>query len=180
MKKLITLILLLPVLIFAQTGPKMEITGGEDINTGSHLRGKEVTYEINFKNAGDADLKINGVQTTCGCSSALASSDLLKPGESGSIKFTFNGQGFGMVTKNVIVSTNESENNYHTIKLNMNMVDLVSLNPQSIITVGKVGDELKHTALITNCSDKEIVITEIRTNTPVIKITSYKMFLLNG
>jgi len=180
MKKML-FFLLFPILVFAQSGPKMEIDGGDNINTGSHMRGKEVTYEISFKNAGDADLKINSVQTSCGCSSALISSDLLKPGESGSIKFTFNGQGFGQISKNVLVNTNEPENsNYHTISMTMNMVDPITFNPQSIVTEGKVGDELKRTATITNSLDKEVSITEITSNTPVIKITSDKTILNSG
>jgi hypothetical protein len=180
MKNLIIALLFLPIFALAQAGPKLEVAGGEDINAGNHLRGKEVVYEINFKNSGDADLKILGVSTSCGCSSALASSDLLKPGESGSVKFSFNGQGFGQVMKTVTINTNESEIPYHTIKVNMNMVDLVSLTPQSIITEGKVGDELTQTASITNSSDKDLNITEISSNTPVIKITSDKMVLHPG
>ena len=179
MKKLL-FFLLLPVIVFAQSGPKIEIEGGNNINTGSHMRGKEVVYEIKFKNSGDADLKISSVQTTCGCSSALLAGDLIKPGESGSIKFTFNGQGFGMVSKNILVNTNETENNAHTLSLSMNMVDPITFNPQSIVTEGKVGDELQQTATITNALDKEIDITDISSNTPVIRITSDKTILNSG
>ncbi len=180
MKKLILALLFLPFVVFAQIGPKMEVEGGENIAAGKFLRGKEVNYEIKFKNSGDADLKINSVQTSCGCSSALLSSDMIKPGEAGSIKFTFNGQGFGEVMKSVIVTTNEGENYYRTIHVNMNMVDPIAVNPQSIITEGKVGDELKQTATIVNSLDTDVEITEITSNTPVIKITSDKMVLKSG
>ena len=168
------------VMLFAQAGPKLEIQGGEEVNTGNHPRGQEVNYELMFTNTGDSVLKINGVQATCGCSSALTSGDLFQPGESGTIKFTFNGQGFGMVQKSLIVSTNETANPYHTIHFNMNMVDPVTLNPQSIITDGKVGDEIKKTATLLNSQDKAIDIIEITSNTPVIKIVSDKMRLEPG
>jgi hypothetical protein len=175
------LILIFPaVFIFAQTGPKLDITGGEEINTGSHIRGKEVNYEIKFTNSGDSVLKINGVQATCGCSSALSSGDVFQPGESGTISFTFNGQGFGMVQKSLIVSTNETQTPYHTLHMNMNMVDPITINPQSIMTAGKVGDEIKQTATLVNSLDKDITITEITSNTPVIKTTSDKMSLAPG
>lgn len=180
MKKLLLAVLFLPLFVFAQQGPKMEVEGGENLTAGNYLRGKEVEYVINFKNTGDSELKISSVQTSCGCSSALASSDVLKPGEAGSIKFTFNGQGFGQVMKSVIVSTNEVESNYHTIHVNMNMVDPLSVNPQSIITEGKVGDELHQTATILNSLDKNVNIMEITSNTPVIKITSDKTELKSG
>ena len=180
MKKFLLFLLFVPVFIMSQTGPKLEIEEGESINTGSHMRGKELDYIINFKNTGDEDLKITAVNTSCGCSSALASSDLLKPGESGSVKFHFNGQGFGPVSKSVTISTNETDPGYHVILLTMNMVDPVILNPQSIISEGIVGDELSKTAIMTNSLDKQMDITEIVSNSPVIKITSDKMVLAPG
>lgn len=180
MKKIFIALFLLPMLIFAQTGPKLEVVGGDNINTGSHRKGIEVIYEITFKNVGDQDLKVTGVQTSCGCSSALAGSDAVKPGETGTIKFTFNGQGMGSVSKTVMISTNELPNATHNVQLTMNMADPVTLTPGSIITEGKVGDELKQVATILNSMDKEIDITEITSNTPVIKITSDKMKLLSG
>lgn len=180
MKNILAVILFIPLFVFAQTGPKMEVDGGENIDAGKFLKGKEVNYEIKFKNSGDQDLKINGVQTSCGCSSALVSGELLKPGESGSISFTFNGQGYGQVMKSVIVSTNETENNYHTIHVTMNMVEPISYNPQSIITEGKVGDELTQVATILNSLDRDVSISEVTSNTPVIKITSDKMLLHGG
>jgi Protein of unknown function (DUF1573) len=180
MKKLYLILFLLPVLIMAQTGPKLEIDGGETINTGNHMRGKEVNYEIQFKNTGDADLAISGVSTSCGCSTALVSSNLVKPGESGSVKFTFNGNGFGNVTKSVTINTNETPTAFHTVQLSMNMVEPITLNPQSIMTEGKVGEELKQTATIVNSLDKEVSLLELTSNTPVIKIVSDKMVLNPG
>jgi len=59
--KIPVLILLFCGVVFSQSGPKMEIEQGESINTGSHQRGKQVIYEIKFKNTGDSDLKITGV-----------------------------------------------------------------------------------------------------------------------
>lgn len=180
MKYLLFSLLLLPVILTAQTGPVMQVEGGEKIKTGSYRRGNEVHYDINFKNTGDADLQIISVVPTCGCSSALASDSIIKPGESGLIKFTFNGNGFGEVVKSLIVNTNEPVNNYHTLSMSMIMVDPVSLSPQSIISTGKVGDELNQTATVTNSFDKEVTITDISSNSPVVKVTSDKMVLATG
>ncbi len=180
MKKLFIALLFFPAILLAQSGPKIEIVGGDNINTGNHKRGQELTYDITFKNVGDQDLVITGVQTSCGCSSALAGSDAVKPGETGTIKFTFNGQGMGSVTKVVMISSNENGSSTKNVQMTMNMVDPVTLNPGSIITEGKVGDELTQKASILNTMDKEIDITEITSNTPVIKITSDKMILMGG
>lgn len=180
MRKLFLLLLFVPLLVSAQAGPKLEIEGGENINTGSHIRGKEVHYDITFKNVGDQDLKITSVSTSCGCSSALASADLLKPGESGKIDFMFNGLSMGTVQKNVMIQTNETLTPFHTIVMTMKMLEPVTFNPQSIITEGKVGDELTTTAVLTNSLEKQLDIIELTSNSPVIKITSDKNSLASG
>jgi hypothetical protein len=175
-KLLFLFFLLFPAILSAQSGPVLKIDGGENINTGNHPKDKEVNYDILFKNSGDSDLKIISVVPTCGCSSALSSDSIIKPGEAGSIKFTFNGHGFGSVTKNLIVNTNESADNYHTLHITMNMVDPLGLNPQSIITEGKVGDNLTKTATVTNSTDKQIDI-DVSSNSPAVKVTSDKTSL---
>ncbi len=180
MRKLFLFLLFVPLLVSAQAGPKLEIEGGENINTGSHIRGKEVHYDITFKNVGDQDLKITSVSTSCGCSSALASADLLKPGESGKIDFMFNGLSMGTVQKNVMIQTNETLTPFHTIVMTMKMLEPVTFNPQSIITEGKVGDELTTTAVLTNSLEKQLDIIELTSNSPVIKITSDKNSLASG
>ena len=125
-------------------------------------------------------LKIVSVSATCGCSSALSSSDTLEPGEEGTIKFTFNGIGMGPITKSIIVSTNEKENSSHQIDLKMNMVDPVTLNPTSIITQGKVGEEINQTATMTDGLDKPITINEVVSNSPAVKVSSDKMEIASG
>jgi len=176
----LVVILFFPVLLIAQSGPKFEVTGGENINTGDHLRGQEVQYEILFKNTGDTDLKINSVSTSCGCSTALASSDLLKPGEDGTIKFTFNGNGYGQVVKNVFVTTNESPTNMHTLTMVMNMTEPLTLSPASILLEGKKGQELTQTATLKNILDKIVTITQVSSNSPAVTVTADKTELNTG
>lgn len=179
-KLLFLLILFSPSFLFSQTGPRFEVEGGETINTGTHLRNKEVKYEIKFENTGDKDLKILSVSATCGCSSALASNEDFKPGEEGIINFTFNGIGLGSITKSVVVTTNENENSSHTINLTMNMVDPVTLNPTSIVTQGKVGDEIEQTATMIDGLDKPITINEVVSNSPAVKVSSDKTEITKG
>lgn len=172
--------LMLPACFYAQNGPKFEVAEGETINTGNHQRNTEVKYEIMFRNSGDDTLKILSVTATCGCSSALLSSNVLLPGEGGTINFVFNGIGMGQVTKGVIVNTNEAVNSTHQINMVMNMVDPVTLTPASIITEGKVGEEIKQTATMFNSLGKQISITEVISNSPVVKVTSDKTEIETG
>lgn len=181
-KLYLLIFLLLPAFLYAQDGPKFDVgDGSTTINTGSHMRGKEVNYEIPFRNSGNQDLRIISVATSCGCSSALISSDTLKPGESGTIKFTFNGNGYGEVSKNVMVSTNEAEgSNNHSITMVMKMVEPLTLSPASIISSGKVGDEIIQNATILNSLDNEVIITEVTSNSPAVKVSSDKTSINAG
>ena len=65
-----------PVLHFDQT----------KYNFGKVKEGKVVEYTFNFGNSGKSTLKIKDIKTSCGCAAALVSSEMLKPGEQGTLK----------------------------------------------------------------------------------------------
>jgi len=70
-------------------------------------------FEFKYTNAGKSDLVIRHIRSTCGCT-AIQQGTLgqgLKPGESSSIKATFNSGSYkGKVTKAVYVYTNDPKN----------------------------------------------------------------------
>lgn len=163
--------------VYAQ--PKFETIDGNSINTGNHIKGQPVNYEVKFKNTGDSDLEIKSVTTSCGCSTALITDKVVKPGQAGSINFTFNGQYTGQISKSMYVTTNEAASE-HNITMIMNMVEPVTVTPNSIISEGKVGDEINQTATMTNSLDKEITISEVTSNSPVVKVTNESSVLKSG
>jgi len=65
-----------PVLHFSQT----------QHDFGKVKEGKVVEYTFNFENSGKSTLKIKDIKTSCGCTAALVSSEVLKPGEQGTLK----------------------------------------------------------------------------------------------
>ncbi len=65
-----------PVLHFGQT----------KYNFGKVEEGKVVEYTFTFENNGKSTLKIKDIKTSCGCTAALVSSEVLKPGEKGTLK----------------------------------------------------------------------------------------------
>ncbi|MFZ4263284.1 DUF1573 domain-containing protein [Sphingobacterium sp. HJSM2_6] len=67
---------------------------------------KPATYEYKFTNAGDEPIIISEVQPTCGCSVAEFTKTPVKPGDTGSIKVTFNAATAGPFTKSFIVKSN--------------------------------------------------------------------------
>lgn len=56
---------------------------------GTALEGQFVTHTFHIKNAGNADLLLNGLHTSCGCTAAAPSKERLAPGESADLKVTF-------------------------------------------------------------------------------------------
>lgn len=80
---------------------------------------KEV--EFKFTNTGKRDLVIRHVRSTCGCT-AIQQGTMgagIKPGQSSSIKATFNSGGYkGRVTKAIYVYTNDPKNSEVVLMLN--------------------------------------------------------------
>jgi hypothetical protein len=89
--------------------PKIEFVE-KIFNFGKLAQGEKVDYTFNFKNTGLSDLIIRNVRASCGCTAANTSSNLIKPGESGSIKVIFNSAGkMGTQNKTITLITNDPE-----------------------------------------------------------------------
>ena len=70
--------------------------------------GTNVDHVFRLTNVGDVDLVIGKVTTSCGCTAALASANLIAPGGSGEIKVSFRTQGYkGKVTRYIYVESND-------------------------------------------------------------------------
>jgi hypothetical protein len=109
MKKLIFMTLLLVagvVSAAAQAEIKFDKTT-HDFGTFSESSPK-VTCEFTYKNVGDAPLVINQAVASCGCTVPEYTKTPVQPGESGSIKVTYNGTGKfpGHFKKMITVRTN--------------------------------------------------------------------------
>ncbi|MBN2206443.1 MAG: DUF1573 domain-containing protein [Candidatus Aminicenantes bacterium] len=77
-------------------------------NFGKVKEGVVLSHDFTFKNAGDADLVIEKVRTSCGCAAALVSDKTIAPGREGKVEVTFDTRSYsGKVTKYVYVDTND-------------------------------------------------------------------------
>ena len=88
---------------------------------------KEV--EFNFANAGKSDLIIRHVRSTCGCTAVQQGTQGtgIKPGQSSSIKATFNSGSYkGRVTKAIYVYTNDPKNSQVVLMLNADVEQTAS------------------------------------------------------
>ncbi|GAB3510574.1 DUF1573 domain-containing protein [Spirosoma knui] len=69
-------------------------------------QGKPVTAKFTFTNTGDLPLVINTARGSCGCTGVDFSKDPIMPGQSGSVKATFNAAAPGAFSKTVTVESN--------------------------------------------------------------------------
>jgi hypothetical protein len=77
---------------------------------------------IKFKNAGNSDLVILDVQTSCGCTGTKIDKTTIAPGEEGSLEISFNsGHYEGPVTRSVIITTNDPKNARIIFKIKANV-----------------------------------------------------------
>jgi hypothetical protein len=70
-------------------GPRFQFEETEH-DFGKMIQGERVSYSFKFSNSGGADILINKVSTSCGCTVGNYPKTPIKPGESGSIDVTFN------------------------------------------------------------------------------------------
>lgn len=75
---------------------------------GKVTEGKVVEYTFEFENSGTAELKIKDIKTSCGCTAALVSSELLEPGEKGTLKVELDTSNRkGRMSRTVTINSND-------------------------------------------------------------------------
>jgi len=99
--------------VLAQQAPLKQGKGewtDKTFEFGSVPQGSVVAHDFTFKNVGTADLQIQRVTPSCGCTATSVSSSTIKAGETGTIKVEFDTAGFsGSKTKTVEVLTSDLE-----------------------------------------------------------------------
>jgi hypothetical protein len=123
----IGLVIITAMLIVVFTNSKLtaslrapKIVFKEDVHDfGQVPRGPELQYNFRFTNKGSSVLKIERVQTSCGCTGATVGEKTeYKKNESGEIKITFNTQGrSGHQEKTISVFSNDPENPQKDLKI---------------------------------------------------------------
>jgi hypothetical protein len=85
---------------------------------GKALPGKTLRKEFTLRNFGDAELVIENVSTSCGCTAALASDKQVKPGGSTLLRVTLETRSYsGRVERQVLVRSNDPATPLLTVKV---------------------------------------------------------------
>lgn len=126
-------------------------------------QGKEVTHAFKFRNTGGSELTIEQVQSSCGCTAALASSKKIEPHGEGTIEATFKTKGYqGRTTKTIRVHSNDPAVSAVTLRITGDILTDVMVKPRSL----NFGNMRRDTATekeleLTFSSDEEIEIKKI-------------------
>jgi hypothetical protein len=92
-----------------EAGPRIRVEP-ESFDFGHALPGKTLRKEFTLRNFGDAELVIEGVSTTCGCTAALTAQSRVKPGGSTSLSVTLETRRYsGKVERQVLVRSNDKK-----------------------------------------------------------------------
>ncbi len=115
--------------LFAQNSPKI-VSPKPMHDFGDILEGQIVSHSFEIINEGTADLKIDKVKASCGCTAVQPTKKLLKPGEKTNIKVEFDSQNrMGPQHKYVYVSTNDPQTPDLRLSFKANIVEkLVNKN----------------------------------------------------
>jgi hypothetical protein len=93
----------------AADGPRIRVEP-ESFDFGRALPGKTLRKEFTIRNFGGAELVIESISTSCGCTAALAADRRVKPGGSTPLRVTLETRAFsGRVEKQVLVRSNDPE-----------------------------------------------------------------------
>lgn len=85
---------------------------------GNIKQGKTVKTTFSFKNNGNSILKIEKIQTSCGCTGTLLSQKEIPAGGQGSVEVTFNSGTYnGKVVRYLTIYTNDKNNREIELKI---------------------------------------------------------------
>ncbi len=94
--------------------------------------GQKIVHEFTFKNVGKSDLLIRKTRTSCGCTAVSLSRDPVKPGETGSIKATFNtNHKLRRQSKSITVVTNCADAQYNRVILKIKGYVIPKASPKN-------------------------------------------------
>ncbi len=117
----------------ADTGPLAKILDKEH-DFGRVMQGQKVVHEFAIQNSGDADLVLQRIAPSCGCTAAAVSSSTIKPGASEKVRVTFDTAGmYGSKTKTVSVVTNAREYPEVTLTMRGSVVRGVTATPDRLV-----------------------------------------------
>lgn len=124
----------------------------EICDLGNVIQGEKPECVFSFNNAGGADLRILGVEPSCGCTMAELSVPLFRPGEHGSIRVVFDSDNFaGEIVKEIEVRSNTPARLSVTLRVQALVEAEIDFEPRGVTFDDvRAGTALKQAVMLTN------------------------------
>ena len=101
----------------AARAPRIEVEP-DQFDFGRVLPQRTVSKQFSIRNFGSADLTVERVSTTCGCTAALLDNKVVKPGGSAALRVTFETRNYsGKVAHDVLIKSNDPQRPTLELKL---------------------------------------------------------------
>jgi hypothetical protein len=133
---------------------------------GQVYQGERVEHVYHFRNAGNAPLKIKKVRSSCGCTAALVSAEMIDPGQGGEVKASFDSTRFrGRVTKTIYLYTNNPAQRETRFTLSGEVLAKLTANPDLLVFDHlSPGSEGNATLTITNQGQERLQLEDPKTS----------------
>lgn len=151
---------------FAQ--PKLKVVPGLNIDFGKIEQGKVATKHLMLKNTGNQSLTLGKIDVSCGCTGTVLSKKDLKPGDTTSLRITFNSTGFlGPVHKSLTINSNSAGTPQTVVDLLATVVVDLSFSPAWFyFKDAEAGRTSTAVVTLKNESQRAIKVTGFRTQLP--------------
>lgn len=135
-------------------------------------QGEQVTHMFRFTNQGGQDLRVESVKTSCGCTAAVISEEVIPPGKEGTISATFDTTHFsGEKAKNISVYSNDPLQPVTTLTLQGEVAVEVTADPAQLY-LGRLrrGEEVTRSADVLYDAQKSIAIVKVENSHPSLSV----------
>jgi hypothetical protein len=164
--KIITTLLLLVFSIVPAMAASPAISPEKPIFLfGQMAEGDKLEHTFRFNNIGDAPLIIKKVRSSCGCTAALLSADVIGPGETGEVKTVFDSSGFsGPVSKTIYLYTNDPVQEIVRFQLSGNVQKEIHLQPARLqFPILTAATASRATLTLTNKGQGTLFLSDLKT-----------------
>ncbi len=113
----------------AAAAPKLEVSQ-PSWDFGTLWHGESAAIKLKLKNAGDADLELQDLMSSCGCTAASKAQPIVKPGETAEIDINFNSAGkFGKVATTITIVSSDPVNPRYVFNVTGEVKKCVTIDP---------------------------------------------------
>jgi hypothetical protein len=135
-------------------------------------QGEQVTHMFRFTNQGGQELRVESVKTSCGCTAAVISEEVLPPGKEGTISATFDTTHFsGEKAKGISVYSNDPLQPVTTLTLQGEITIEVAADPAQLY-LGRLRrrEEITRSTDVLYDAQKPIDIVKIENSHPSLSV----------